>query len=149
MLIKDVIDSHENSDMKIPHIDLDVMKNLGNNCYVVSDDSQETIMLDINQKESEGRNMANSSLDGKRIRIIKPQVTGVASKVITPSHFKVIEIGKSKRKKDINPDEVTKYEKHVMKKKTEEGTTLNDTEKNIPIPQMSIFTTSVRRKLFR
>ena len=52
MLIKDVIDSHENSDMKIPHIDLDVMKNLGNNCYVVSDDSQETIMLDINQKES-------------------------------------------------------------------------------------------------
>ena len=76
------------------------------------------------------------------------RVTGDISKVITPSNFKVIEVGRSKGEKDINPDEMIKYEKHVNKKKKEEGTTLNDTEKaekNVSIPQMSIFSTGVSR----
>ena len=49
-LIKDVVDSQGNKEKKIFSIELDVVKNLGNNCYVVADDSGETIMLDMNQK---------------------------------------------------------------------------------------------------
>ena len=141
-LIKDILNSE--GDKKILCVELDVVKDLGKNYYVVADDSGETIMLDMNQKEDAPHNVS----EGGRIRMIKPKVSGDIPKMISPDKFKVINIGPSNSDKipQLKQDEMTKYENHVEKQRKAEGTTLNDTEKvekNIVIPEMSVFSVGV------
>ena len=143
-LIKDILNSE--GDKKILSVELDVVKDLGKNYYVVADDGGDSIMLDMNQKEDATHNVS----EGSRIRMIKPKVSGDVPKMISPDKFKVINIGQSKSEKvpKLSKEEMSKYEEHVDKQRKVEGTTLNDTEKmekNIVIPEMSVFSVGVSR----
>ena len=142
-LIKDILNSE--GDKKILSVELNVVKDLGKNYYVVVDDSGDSIMLDMNQKDETHSVSADS-----RIRIIKPKVSGGVPKVISPDKFKVINIGPSKSEiiPRLTKEDMSKYEKHVDQQRKFDGTTLNDTEKydkNIMIPEMSVFSVGVSR----
>ena len=124
-LIKDILNSE--GDKKILSVELDVVKDLSKNYYVVADDSGESIMLDMNQKD----NATHSVSEGSRIRMIKPKVSGDVPKIISPDKFKTINIGQNKSKKvpKLTKEEMSKHEKHVDKQSKAGGTTLNDTKK--------------------
>ena len=147
-LIKDIVNPQEGQ--KVLMIELNVLKDLGKNYHVVADDSGQTIVLDMNRKEGKSEDI-DIVTEGSRIRMIKPQVSGDDLKVISPDKFKVINVGQSKGNlKGCKEEHMTKYQNYVNKQRKVNGTTLNDTEKigkNIVIPEMSVFTVSVSRKI--
>ena len=150
MLIKDIVNPQEGH--KILTIELNVLKDLGKNHHVVADDSGQTIVLDMNKSEVKSEDKIDTVTEGSRIRMIKPKVSGDDVKVISPDKFKVINIGKSKGGKlpQCKEEVMNKYQDYVNKQQKVNGTTLNDTEKmgkNITIPEMSLFTVSVSRRI--
>ena len=147
-LIKDIVTPQQGQ--KVLMIELNVLKDLGKNYHVVADDSGQTIVLDMNKKEGKSEDI-DEVKEGSRIRMIKPQVSGDDLKVISPDKFKVINVGQAKGNvKGCKDGDMTRYQNYVNKQMKVNGTTLNDTEKvgkNIVIPEMSVFTVSVSRKI--
>ena len=149
-LIKDIVNPQEGH--KMHTIELNVVKDLGKNYYMVADDSGQTIVLDMNKKEGKSEDKQDTVAEGSRIRMIKPLVSGEDLKVISQDKFKVIKIGQSKGGKltQCKEEDMTKYQNYVNRQTQVNGTTLNDTEqtvKNTVIPEMSVFTVSVSRTI--
>ena len=148
-LIKDIINPQEGH--KVLMIELNVLKDLGKRYHVVADDSGQTIVLDMNMKEGKSEDKQGIVTEGSRIRMIKPKVSGDDPKIISPDKFKVITVGQIKGNlQGCKEKDMTKYQNYVNKQRKVDATTLNDTEKivkNEVIPEMSVFTVSVSRKI--
>ena len=141
-LIKDLLEA-DGGGTKVLSIELDVIADIGNKHYVVADQSKELILLDLSQ---EG---AGEVKENDKIKLIKPKITGVSPKVLSPTTMKAVRIGTVNEKQKVKYD-LSKYVDYANNLKKVDGLTFDDTEKYEPktsIPEILVFTTQISRKI--
>ena len=120
-----------------------MIADVGKKHYVVADHKKELILLDLSQ---EG---AGEVKEMDKIKLIKPKITGVSPKVLSPTTMKAVKIGIVNEKHKVKHD-ISKYVDYVKNLKKVDGLTFDDTEKyepKISIPEILVFTTQISRKI--